>query len=52
MIRPREVRSRIGLQLLTERHTVQIDGTLSCYDRALIQGTLPGFMDGLARDSR
>lgn len=32
----------MGLQLLTERHSEQVAGTLSCYDRMLIQGTLPG----------
>jgi len=32
----------MGLQLLTERRSEQIAGVLSCYDRMLIQGTLPG----------
>lgn len=32
----------MGLQLLTERRSDQIAGVLSCYDRMLIQGTLPG----------
>lgn len=32
----------MGLQLLTERRSEQIAGVLSCYDRLLIQGTLPG----------
>ena len=32
----------MGLTLLTERHHQQIAGVLSCYDRILIQGTLPG----------
>jgi len=32
----------MGLQLLTERRSAQIVGVLSCYDRMLIQGTLPG----------
>lgn len=31
------------MRLLTERHAQQIAGVLSCYDRILIQGTLPGF---------
>ena len=30
------------MELLTERHTDEIAGVLSCYDRILIQGTLPG----------
>lgn len=35
--------------LLTERYQAQITGTLSCYDRIVIQGTLPGlcFADGM-----
>ncbi len=37
-----EVKSRMGLQLLTERRSEQIAGVPSCYDRMLIQGTLPG----------
>ena len=32
----------MGLTLLTERHSEQIAGVVSCYDRILIQGTLPG----------
>src|SRR5437016_9870789 len=32
----------MGLTLLTERHHHQIAGVISCYDRILIQGTLPG----------
>src|SRR5215472_163413 len=42
MILPKTARSRMGLQLLTERRSDQIAGVLSCYDRLLIQGTLPG----------
>jgi len=30
------------MALLTERHADKIAGTLSCYDRVVIQGTLPG----------
>ena len=30
------------MELLTERHADEIAGVLSCYDRILIQGTLPG----------
>jgi len=30
------------MELLTERHAEEIAGVLSCYDRMLIQGTLPG----------
>src|SRR5215831_13944356 len=30
------------MELLTERHAEEIVGVLSCYDRLLIQGTLPG----------
>ena len=39
----------MGLQLLTERRSNQIAGVLSCYDRILIQGTLPGlcFAEGM-----
>lgn len=29
------------MELLTERHTDKIAGTLSCYDRVVITGTLP-----------
>jgi len=32
----------MGLVLFTERHKEQIAGVISCYDRILIQGTLPG----------
>jgi H+-transporting ATPase len=32
----------MGLQLLTERRSEQVSGVLSCFDRILIQGTLPG----------
>jgi hypothetical protein len=31
------------MELLTHRYAEQIAGELSCYDRILIQGTLPGF---------
>ena len=30
------------MELLTERHADEIAGVLCCYDRILIQGTLPG----------
>jgi hypothetical protein len=33
----------MGLVLLTERHAKQIAGVLSCYDRLIVQGTLPVF---------
>ena len=33
----------MGLVLLTERHAPQIAGVLSCYDRVIVQGTLPVF---------
>ena len=33
----------MGLVLLTEPHTGQITGVLSCYDRVIVQGTLPVF---------
>ena len=33
----------MGLTLLTERHATQIGGVLSCYDRVIVQGTLPVF---------
>jgi len=29
--------------LLTDRYTDRIQGVYSCYDRIVIQGTLPGF---------
>lgn len=32
----------MGIELLTQRHSEEIVGVLSCYDRILIQGTLPG----------
>jgi hypothetical protein len=31
----------MGIELLTERHQEQIAGVLPCYDRIIIQGTLP-----------
>ena len=39
------------IELLTERHREQIAGVLSCFDRIIIQGTLPGlcFADGMTR---
>ena len=33
----------MGLILLTERHAQEIAGVLSCYDRVIVQGTLPVF---------
>jgi hypothetical protein len=33
----------MGLTLLTERHANQIAGVMSCYDRVIVQGTLPVF---------
>lgn len=33
----------MGTELLTERYQSQIAGTLSCYDRIIIQGTVPGW---------
>lgn len=33
----------MSLVLLTERHAGQISGVLSCFDRVIIQGTLPIF---------
>src|SRR5271165_1135259 len=33
----------MGVELLTKRHKDQIVGVLSCYDRILIQGTVPGW---------
>src|SRR5260370_22080121 len=33
----------MGVELLTERHKDQIGGLLSCYDRIIIQGTVPGW---------
>jgi len=39
----------MGLTLLTERHADQIAGVLSCYDRIVVFGTLPGicFAEGM-----
>ena len=33
----------MSIELLTERHKDQIAGLLSCYDRIIIQGTVPGW---------
>jgi hypothetical protein len=33
----------MGVELLTERYQDQIAGVLSCYDRIIIQGTVPGW---------
>ena len=33
----------MGIDLLTERYQDQIAGMLSCYDRIIIQGTVPGW---------
>jgi hypothetical protein len=33
----------MGLPLLTERHAQQIAGVSSCFDRVIVQGTLPVF---------
>ena len=33
----------MSIELLTERHKDQIAGVLSCYDRIIIQGTVPGW---------
>jgi hypothetical protein len=33
----------MGIELLTERYQDQIAGILSCYDRIIIQGTVPGW---------
>lgn len=33
----------MGIELLTERYRSQIAGALSCYDRIIIQGTVPGW---------
>ena len=33
----------MGVELLTERYRGQIAGVLSCYDRIIIQGTVPGW---------
>src|ERR1017187_7629773 len=32
----------MSIELLTNRHSKQIAGIISCYDRILIVGTLPG----------
>ena len=39
------------MELLTERYAKQIAGVLSCYDRMIVQGTLPVFCyaDGMTR---
>jgi hypothetical protein len=41
----------MGIELLTERLKDQIGGVLSCWDRVLIFGTLPGicYADGMTR---
>jgi hypothetical protein len=36
----------LGMELLTERHSKEIIGAISCYDRILIQGTLAGLRRG------
>ncbi len=33
----------MSVTLLTERHTEQIAGVLGCFDRVIVQGTLPVF---------
>ena len=33
----------MGIELLTERYQGQIAGVLSCYDRIIMQGTVPGW---------
>jgi len=33
----------MGVELLTERHKYKIAGILSCYDRIIVQGTVPGW---------
>ena len=35
----------MGIEILTERYKSQIAGVLSCYDRIIIQGTVPGWCD-------
>jgi hypothetical protein len=35
--------ARMSVELLTERYKDQIAGVLSCYDRIIIQGTVPGW---------
>lgn len=39
----------MAAELLTERYTAKIAGTLSCYDRIIIQGTVPNwcYADGM-----
>jgi hypothetical protein len=41
----------VGIELLTERLKDQIAGVLSCWDRVLIFGTLPGicYAEGMTR---
>ncbi len=41
----------VSLILLTERHAQLIAGVLSCYDRVIVQGTLPifSYADGMTR---
>ena len=33
----------MGIELLTDRFADQIAGVLSCYDRLIVQGTIPDF---------
>src|SRR5260370_17041089 len=33
----------MGVEVLTERYKNQIAGVLSCYDRIIVQGTVPGW---------
>jgi hypothetical protein len=39
------------VSLLTERYAEKINGVISCYDRVLLQGTLPGlcYADGMTK---
>jgi hypothetical protein len=39
------------MELFTERHAAKITGELSCLDRVVISGTLPGicYADGMSR---
>ena len=39
------------MALLTERYAEKINGVISCYDRVLLQGTLPGlcYADGMTK---
>jgi hypothetical protein len=39
------------MAMLTERYSEKINGVLSCYDRVLLQGTLPGlcYADGMTK---